>query len=261
MQRSLQPFMKLQQLLSYTRRAVDDYQMIESGDKIAIGISGGKDSLTLLYALSGLRRFYPAPFDIVAITVDLGLEGFDLSEIEKLCEALDVPYHIVHTEIGHIIFDERKEKNPCSLCAKMRKGAFNQKAKELGCNKIAYGHHRDDLVETMLLSLLFEGQFYSFSPKTYLERMDITLIRPLLYVKEADVIGFKNKYHLPVVKSPCPANGYTKREYVKELSHRLNCEHPGATERMFSAVIHGDIKGWPKRVEHLQDSEQNNMVE
>ena len=143
----------------------------------------------------------------------------------------------------------------------MRKGAFNQKAKELGCNKIAYGHHRDDLVETMLLSLLFEGQFYSFSPKTYLERMDITLIRPLLYVKEADVIGFKNKYHLPVVKSPCPANGYTNREYVKELSHRLNCEHPGATERMFSAVIHGDIKGWPKRVGHLQDSEQNNMAE
>jgi len=237
--------MKLQQLLSYTRRAVDDYQMIQEGDKIAVGISGGKDSLALLYALSGLRRFYPNRFELEAITVDLGYKNFDLSGIQKLCEELDVHYTIVKTDIGHIIFEDRKEKNPCSLCAKMRKGAFNDKAKALGCNKLAYGHHRDDLVETMLLSLIFEGHFYSFSPVTYLDRMDITLIRPLLYVQEADIIGFQNKYHLPVSKNPCPADGITKREYAKNLARQLNREHPGATDRMFSAIINGNMPNWP----------------
>lgn len=242
--------MKLQQLLSYARRAVDDYDMIQPGDKIAIGISGGKDSLTLLYALHGLKRFYPNPFEIEAITVDLGFEGFDLSPIHKLCDDLGVRYTVVKTDIGRIIFDERKEKNPCALCAKMRKGAFNDQAKALGCNKLAYGHHKDDLVETMLLSLIFEGRFFSFSPKTYLDRMDITLIRPLIYVSEADVIGFQHKYELPVCKSPCPANGYTKREYAKNLAKQLNQEHPGAMERMFSAIINGNIPSWPPRSEN-----------
>lgn len=239
--------MKLQQLMSYARRAIDDYQMINEGDKIAVGISGGKDSLALLYVLSGLRRFYPNHFELEAITVDLGLEDFDLSGIEALCKELDVPYTIVKTDIGKIIFEERKEKNPCSLCSKMRKGAFNDKAKELGCNKLAYGHHRDDVVDTMLLSLIFEGHFYSFSPVTYLDRMDITLIRPLLYVKEADVIGFKNKYNPPVAKSPCPADGYTKRQYAAELSQQLNKEHPGATDRMFGAVMNS-LPNWQKPV-------------
>lgn len=242
--------MKLQQLLSYARRAVDDYDMIQPGDKIAVGISGGKDSLTLLYALHGLKRFYPNPFEIEAITVDLGFEGFDLSPIQKLCDDLGVRYTVVKTDIGRIIFDERKEKNPCALCAKMRKGAFNDQAKALGCNKLAYGHHKDDLVETMLLSLIFEGRFFSFSPKTYLDRMDITLIRPLIYVSEADVIGFQHKYELPVCKSPCPANGYTKREYAKNLAKQLNQEHPGTMERMFSAIINGNIPSWPPRSEN-----------
>lgn len=170
--------MKLQQLLSYTRKAVDTYQMINPGDKIAIGISGGKDSLALLYALNGLKRFYPNNFEIIAITIDLGFKDFNLNEIQKLCRELDVPYTIVKTDIGKIIFEDRKEKNPCSLCSKMRKGAFNEKAKELGCNKIAYGHHKDDFVETMLLSLIFEGRFHSFSPVTYLDRSELTLIRP-----------------------------------------------------------------------------------
>lgn len=239
--------MKLQQLLSFARRAVDDYQMIQEGDKIAVGISGGKDSLALLYALSGLRRFYPNHFELEAITVDLGFEGFDLSGIQKLCDELNVNYTVVKSDIGHIIFEDRKEKNPCSLCAKMRKGAFNEKAKELGCNKLAYGHHRDDLVETMLLSLIFEGHFYSFSPVTYLDRMDITLIRPLLYVQEADIIGFQNKYDLPVAKNPCPADGVTKREYAKNLAKQLNKDHPGAIDRMFTAIINGNIPNWPQR--------------
>ncbi len=237
--------MKLQQLLSYTRKAVDTYHMIEPGDKIAIGISGGKDSLTLLYALNGLRRFYPNPFEITAITVDLGFPGFSTEKIQKLCEDLDVPYKALKTDIGSIIFEERKEKNPCSLCAKMRKGSLNDFAKKIGCNKVAYGHHRDDLVETMLMSLMFEGRFYCYSPVTYLDRMDLTVIRPLLYVSEADIVGFRNKYDLPVSKNPCPADGYTKREYVKQLLLSLNRENNGVTDKMFRAILNGNIHGWP----------------
>ena len=185
--------MKLQQLLSYTRRAVDDYHMIEEGDKIAIGISGGKDSLTLLYALHGLKRFYPAHFELEAITVDLGFPDFNLSPVRALCEELNVHYTVVPTDIYEIIFNVRKESNPCALCAKMRKGALNQAIKETGCNKVAYAHHKDDVVETMLLSLIFEGRFHSFAPVTYLDRMDLTVIRPLMYMNEVDVIGFVNK--------------------------------------------------------------------
>ena len=238
--------MKLQQLLSYTRKAVDDYQMIEDGDHIAVGISGGKDSLTLLYALRGLQRFYPKKFKLSAITVDLGYEKFDTAPLSRLCEELQVPYTVVKTDIAHILFDERKESNPCSLCAKMRKGALNDAVKEMGCNKVAYAHHKDDIIETMLLSLIFEGRFHSFSPKTYLDRMDLTVIRPMMYVDEMDVIGFQHKYHLPVAKSRCPIDGLTKREYAKDLVKQLNTEHPGARNRMFTAILNGNIKGWPE---------------
>ena len=240
--------MKLQQLLSYTRKAVDEYQLIENGDKIAIGISGGKDSLTMLYALHGLKRFYPQPFEIEAITVDLGFPDFDLSPIQALCKSLDVPYTIVKTDIAQIIFEERQESNPCSLCAKMRKGALNEAIKAAGCNKVAYAHHKDDVIETMLMSLLFEGRFHSFAPKTYLDRMDLTVIRPLLYVDEKDIIGFRNAFDLPVQKSPCPIDGYTKREYAKELVASLNKDHLGARERMFAAILSSDIKGWSKPI-------------
>ena len=231
--------MQMQQLLSRVRRAVDDYHMIESGDKIAVGISGGKDSLTLLYALSGLMRFYPHSFSVHAVTVDLGFQNMDLRGIEDLCQRLHVPYTIVKTEIGKIIFEDRKEANPCSLCAKMRKGALNQAVKEAGCNKVAYAHHKDDVVETMLMSLIFEGRFHTFSPVTYLDRSELTVIRPLIYMNEADVIGFVNKQSLPVVKSPCPADGYTKREYCKQLLRSLNRENPGVKERMFTAIVNG----------------------
>lgn len=242
--------MKLQQLLSFTRKAVDEYQMIQEGDHIAVGISGGKDSLTLLYALHGLKRFYPNKFELSAITVDLGYEHFDLSPIQQLCKELEIPYKIVKTDIAHILFEERKESNPCSLCAKMRKGALNDAVKEMDCNKVAYAHHKDDIIETMLLSLIFEGRFHSFSPKTYLDRMDLTVIRPIMFVDEADVIGFKNKYNLPVVKSKCPIDGYTKRQYAKELVKQLNTEHPGAKNRMFTAILNGNIAGWPERILH-----------
>ncbi len=238
--------MNLQKLLSYTRRAVDDYHMIDPGDRIAVGISGGKDSLALLYALHGLKRFYPNSFSIEAITVSVFKE-MNLDPVKRLCAEMDVPYTVVDTEIGDIVFRERKEENPCSLCAKMRKGAFNEKAKALSCNKVAYAHHKDDIVETMLMSLIYEGRFHSFSPYTYLDRMDLTVIRPLLYVPEADIVGFKNKYDLPVCKNPCPADGHTRREYVKELLRRITSENPGAKERMFTAVVNGHIKGWPER--------------
>ena len=240
--------MKLQQLMSQTRRAIDDYGMIHTGDKIAIGISGGKDSLTLLYALHGLQRFYPEKFDLEAITVDLGNPDFDLSHIRHLCETMQIPYTVVKTEIAQIVFEERKEKNPCSLCAKMRKGALNDAVKKLGCNKIAYAHHKDDIVETMMMSLIYEGHFYSFPPITHLDRTNLTVIRPLMYVSEADVKGFCRKYQLPVVKSPCPADGYTKRQYVKDLLRKLKLENPGVKERMFSAIINGNISDWTPRI-------------
>ncbi|MBR4341689.1 MAG: tRNA 2-thiocytidine(32) synthetase TtcA [Lachnospiraceae bacterium] len=228
--------MQLKRLLSLTRKAVDEYNMIEDGDKIAIGISGGKDSLTLLYALSGLRRFYPKHFELEAITVNMGFEGFDTSALSELCKSLNVHYTVIDTEIKQVVFDIRKEDNPCSLCAKMRKGAFNDKAKELGCNKEAYAHHKDDAIETSLMSLIYEGHYYCYAPVTYLDRMDITLIRPLLFVDECDVVGFKNLYSLPVVKNPCPADGFTKREYIKNLIKDLEKNTPGVRDRLFHAV-------------------------
>lgn len=238
--------MKLQQVLSYIRRAVDDYQMIEESDHIAVGISGGKDSLTLLYGLHGLMRFYPKPFQIHAVTVDLGFDNLDLGKIKELCKSLEIPYTIVKTDIADIIFNQRKESNPCSLCAKMRKGALNEAIKTAGCNKVAYAHHKDDVVETMLLSLIYEGRFHTFSPVTYLDRMNLTVIRPLMYMNEADVIGFIHKNNVPVAKSPCPADGYTKREYVKNLLQNLNRENPGVKERMFTAIQNSDMGGWNK---------------
>ena len=228
--------MKLQQVMSLTRKAIDDYHMIDAGDKIAVGISGGKDSLTLLHALNGLKRFYPNSFDIVAITVDLGFKNIDFDRIKAMTSEMGIEYHIVSTDISQIIFEDRKESNPCSLCAKMRKGALNQLAKELGCNKIAYAHHKDDIVETMLMSFIYEGRIHTFSPVTYLDRMDLTVIRPMMYMNEADVIGFVNKMELPVLKSTCPVDGYTKREYVKDLIKSIQTETPGVKDRMFSAI-------------------------
>lgn len=236
--------MKLQQVLSHIRRAVDDYSMIRSGDHIAVGISGGKDSLTLLHGLHSLQRFYPQSFTLHAVTVDLGFDNLNLDKIKGLCESLEIPYTIVKTDIADIVFKQRQESNPCSLCAKMRKGALNEAIKAAGCNKVAYAHHKDDVVETMLLSLIFEGRLHTFSPVTYLDRMDLTVIRPLIYMHEADVIGFVNKYQVSVVKSPCPADGYTKREYVKELLRTLNQENPGVKDRMFTAIQNGQLEGW-----------------
>lgn len=241
----------IKRVLSYTRRAVDDYEMIRDGDKIAVGVSAGKDSLTLLCALADLRRFYPKKFDLCAITVDMGFEGTDFSRIRQLCDELDVPYTVVPTEISRIIFDVRKEKNPCSLCAKMRRGALHTAAKELGCNTVALGHHFDDVVETFMLNLFFEGRLGCFQPVTYLSRMDIRLIRPMIYMPEKDVRYFAKSAELPVVKSSCPADGNTQREEMKQLLARLDRENRGLRYRIFGAIQRGKIDGF-KEVSKMQ---------
>lgn len=239
--------MKLQQLMSLTRKALEEYNMINEGDRIAVGISGGKDSLALLYALSGIQKFYPKHFEIEAITVHTGIEGMDFTPIADLCRQLNVNYTVIESDIYEIVFNMRKEGNPCSLCSKLRKGALNEKAISLGCNKIAYAHHKDDLIETFLMSLIYEGRLHSFSPVTYLSRMNLTLIRPLMFINEADIVGFKNAMQLPVVKNLCPVDGVTKRQYVKELIKSLNAENPGVRQRIFTAILDGNLEGWPIR--------------
>lgn len=236
--------MKLQRVLSRVRQAIDNYNMIESGDCICVGISGGKDSLTLVCALAKLSEFYPLPFTVKAITIDLGFNNVNFDKIKRFCEELNIEYRIIETQISQIVFDERKESNPCSLCANMRKGTLNQAAKEMGCNKIAYAHHKDDVIETMMLSLLYEGRFHTFCPVTHLEKSKVTLIRPLIYMNESDIIGFVNKYEIPVLKSPCPVDGYTKREYVHELIRDINKTNPGVKERMFTAICDSTLEGW-----------------
>lgn len=236
--------MELQRLLSHTRKAISDYNMIDNNDNIAIGLSGGKDSLTLLYALSNLKKFYDKNFSIRAVMVDLGFENSDFSNIVKLCDGLDVKLDIIKSDIYEIVFNIRKEKNPCSLCSKLRKGAFNDYIKKLGCNKLAYAHHKDDFIETFILSLFYEGRINTFKPVTYLDRTDLYLIRPLLYVNEKDIIGFSNKYKLPVFKNPCPADGYTKRQYAKDLLKDLSKEVPDIKNRIFHSIVNSNLFDW-----------------
>ena len=237
---------ELRRILSFVRRAVDDYEMIREGDRIAVGISGGKDSLTTLVALAALRRFYPKPFELVAIAVDLGFEGTDYSGVISLCETLGVPFHRVKTDIGHIIFDLRREKNPCSLCARMRRGSLNAAAKELGCTTVALGHHFDDAVETFMLNLFYEGRLGCFSPVTYLSRQELYVIRPLLYAEEKDVEYFARHADppLPIMRSLCPANESTEREEMKQLLRRLERENKGLRHRIFGALCRGELDGF-----------------
>lgn len=239
--------MKIQHLLSYVRRAVQDYNMIEEGDRIAIGISAGKDSLALLLALRHLQYFYPKKFEIEAVTISLGFSDFDLTKVKAFCEELGVRYTVYETQIAQIVFEERKESNPCSLCSKMRKGALNEIAKELGCNKIALGHNKDDINETLLMSLFYEGRIHTMSPVTYLDRSELTIIRPLIYTPEKDIKYFTKKEGLPVVKSPCPADGVTRRETTKQLIYSLEKEIPQLSNRLFGAIERSGIDGWEEK--------------
>jgi tRNA(Ile)-lysidine synthase TilS/MesJ len=218
--------------------------MINDGDRIAVGISGGKDSLALLTALVGLRRFYPNKFEIYALTVSLGFPEHDFSPVVKFCKELSVEYEIIETDIGAVVFEERAESNPCSLCAKMRKGALNDAAKRAGCNKVAYGHNRDDVTETFLMSLIYEGRIHTFRPVTYLDRMDLTVIRPLIYTPERNIRSFAKGSGLPVVPSCCPVDGRTKRQTIKEFIKARNGEFKGFEEKVFGAIRRSKIDGW-----------------
>ncbi len=236
--------MDTRRVLSYVRRATDDYEMIRDGDRIAVGVSAGKDSLALLVALAEMRRFYPKKYELVAITIDMGFAGADFSAVERLCESLDVPYRVVKTEISTVIFDIRKEKNPCSLCAKMRRGALHSAAKEMGCHAVALGHHFDDVVDTFMLNLFFEGRIGCFQPVTYLSRTGLRLIRPLIYMPEKEVRYFANREQLPVIKSPCPADGNTERAEIKKLLSELEHKYKGLRYRLFGAIQRGEVDGF-----------------
>lgn len=243
-------------ILSYLRRAVDDYAMIAPGDRVAVGVSGGKDSLAALCALAELQRFYPHPFELEAITLDMGGEAMDFSGIAALCTRIGVPYSVHATQIREIVFDIRKEPNPCALCANLRRGALNRIAKAQGCNKVVLGHHFDDAVETFMLSLFFEGRVSCFTPVTHLTRMDITALRPLIYAPERDIIGYVRQNALPVVHNPCPANGNTKRQYIKELLGQLGHENRGLKGRLFTA-LKNSVEGWqPVRTSRNQQTYQ-----
>ena len=247
----------MQRLMGLVRRCVDDYNMIQEGDRIAVGVSGGKDSLVLLVLLAGLRKYFNKSFTLEAITIDMGL-GMDYSGIEKLCADLEVPYTIVKTEIASIIFDHRKEKNPCSMCSKMRRGALNQAILERGFNKLALGHHYDDAVETFVMNLLFEGRIGCFQPVTNLDRTGIIQIRPMLYIHEKTVDNFAVRQELPILQNRCPVDKTTKREEVKQLVYDLSKTYPDLKERIFGAMQRLPLPEWgPQgRYKRPKDEEQ-----
>ena len=245
----------MQKLMGLVRRCVDDYHMIEAGDKIAVGVSGGKDSLVLLVLLAGLREYFDKPYELEAITIDMGL-GMDYSGVQALCDRLEVPYTIVETQIAPIIFDHRKEKNPCSMCAKMRRGALNQAILEKGFNKLALGHHYDDAVETFLMSLIYEGRISCFQPVTNLDRTGIIQIRPMLYIHERTVDNFAVRQNLPVLENRCPVDKTTKRAEIKELIYTLSQTYPDLKERIFGAMQRFPLPEWGPQGRYKRPKEQ-----
>lgn len=234
----------MQHILGQVRRCVEDYHMIEAGDKVAVGVSGGKDSLLTLTALARLRDFYPISFQLEAITLETGTPGMSFDAVAELCRELEVPYTRIHVPVYQIVFEERKEKNPCSLCAKLRRGTLNTALTERGIHKIALGHHYDDAIETLLMNLLFEGRIGCFQPVTYLDRTGITQIRPLLYCREDDIRRTVERLRLPVVHNPCPANGSTRRQEVKDLIHQLEGRYPDIKQKLFGSLQRYPLYGW-----------------
>ena len=226
------------------RRCVEDYKMISDGEAIAVGVSGGKDSLSLLCALANLRGFYPKRFTLHAVTLDMGFDGVDLTPVGKLCSELNIPYTVRRKDLARLLFEERRERNPCALCAKMRRGALNDLIKELGIKKIALAHHFDDAVETFMMSLLYEGRINCFRPVMYMDRSDVTQIRPMLYATEDAVKQLAHDYTLPVVHNPCPMNGISKREEVKSLLKTLGTSYPGLKSKIFGAMQRLPLEGW-----------------
>ena len=234
----------LNEFTGVIRRAVDDYNMIEEGDKIAVGVSGGKDSLLLLLALHHLQSYYPKHFDLEAITIELGFEGMDFTPVAELCRELDIPYTCLKTDIKEVVFDVRKEDNPCSLCAKMRRGALNDAIRQRGINKLALGHHFDDAVETFMLSLLFEGRLSCFRPVTYLDRSGVTQIRPMIYAGELKISNVAEYLQLPVVENPCPQDKGSKRYEIKQLLKTMSAQYPDMKSKIFGAMQRLPLPGW-----------------
>ena len=234
----------MQKLMSQVRKCVRDYNMLEPGDRVVAGVSGGKDSLALLRLMAELRDHSPVPFSLHAVTLDMGYEEMDFSPVAALCEQLQVPYTVKQTQIREIVFDIRKEENPCALCAKLRRGILNDAALELGANKVALGHHYDDAIETFLLSMIYEGRLSSFLPVTYMDRTGLTLIRPMLYLHEKTVSNFVTRENLPVVHNPCPADKNTKREDVKALLYELEGRYPGLKDNIFGGLQRSPLPGW-----------------
>ncbi len=234
----------LQRIIGQARRAIDDFNMIDEGDKIAVGLSGGKDSITLLHALYYLKKFYPKKFDIIAITIHPGTEKFKTDKLETMCDELGIEYIVYNSNIAEVVFEIRKEKSPCSLCANMRRGMLNSIAIENGCSKIALGHNLDDVVETFLMSIFLNGNIHTFSPVTYLSRSNVKTIRPLIYVEEKQIRAVAKQKDFPVVDKSCPMDGYTKREYTKELLIKLRKDIPKIKSNIFGAIKRSDIKGW-----------------
>lgn len=234
----------LQRIIGQARRAIDDFNMIDEGDKIGIGLSGGKDSLTLLHALYYLKKFYPKKFDIMAITIHPGSDTFKTEKLEEICNNLGIEYIVYNSNISQVVFDIRKEKNPCSLCANMRRGMLNSIAIENGCNKIALGHHSDDVMETLLMSIFLNGKIHTFSPVTYLSRSDVKTIRPFIYVSEKEIRAVAREKDFPVMGKCCPFDGATKREYMKDLIKDLQKDIPKVKANLMGAIKRSDIPGW-----------------
>ena len=234
----------MQKILGQVRRCVEDYHMIDAGDVVAVGVSGGKDSLVTLTALARLRAFYPIPFTVHAITLETGAPGMSFDAVADLCRQLEVPYTRIQVPVYDIVFNQRKEKNPCSLCAKLRRGSLNTALTDLGIRKIALGHHYDDAIETLLMNLLFEGRIGCFQPVTYLDRTGITQIRPLLYCREEAIRRVARRLELPVVENPCPANGHSRRQEVKELIAGLEGRYPDIKQKLFGSLQRYPLYGW-----------------
>ena len=236
----------MQQTMSRIRKAIDDYNMINEGEKIAVAISGGKDSALLLAALASLSKFHPQNFSVCAVFVDLGFGNIDVEGIKNFCDSYNVPLYIKETEISKIVFDYREESNPCALCAKLRRGVIHDLALEAGCKTIALGHHMDDVVETVLMNLFYESRLGCFMPSTYLSRKDVTVIRPMIYLNEMEIKGAVNRLQIPVFKNPCPADGNTKREEIKDLIKDLSKKYPNIKKSVFGALERSGIDGWGK---------------
>ena len=234
----------MQQILGYMRKAIDEYNMIDDGDKIAVALSGGKDSISMLMGFKNLQRFYPKKFDIIAVSINPGFEFFDTELLKNICNETDVPLFIEETHSKEIVFDIRKEKNPCSLCANIRRGALNSAAIRERCNKIALGHNQDDLIETFILNLFYTGNISTFAPVSYMDRSKLTLIRPLVFAPEKDIKKFIKKNNIETMPKTCPMDGYSKREDIKKLIHDLNIDIPVLKSNLFGAIKRSNIKGW-----------------